>query len=313
MKKNLLISLFVILVIDMNAQIIISNNDTIISIDTDQTYTLSEYHNYFLKGDYINAKLSLCADLPYLISTDLTSNYEKYYFLSGLYARINDIDSASYYLLQALHNDLNFAFFYNPVFKLLIPEINSDSLKKDYLKKLKEKDNIQEPNFEYCAFFDYMMERDQFYRYYAFYYRKNKLSDDAIMVLQDKYDSLNISDINRLIEKYGNPNVANIGKKRLGNFITILMHTETESQLRYYPYIKQLFVQNLIDNERYAYLTDRILVKKGKKQMYGTQLRFDNKQNKYIVFPIKDIKNIDKRRKKMGMEPLNKYIEMINN
>ncbi|MFA5887628.1 MAG: DUF6624 domain-containing protein [Candidatus Nanoarchaeia archaeon] len=54
-----------------------------------------------------------------------------------------------------------------------------------------------------------------------------------------------------------------------------------------------------------AYLTDRILIKKKKKQIYGTQFM----KNK--PYPIKDKANLDKRRKKAGLEPFSEYYKIM--
>ncbi len=54
-----------------------------------------------------------------------------------------------------------------------------------------------------------------------------------------------------------------------------------------------------------AYLTDRILTKEGKRQMYGTQ--FENGKS----FPIHDIKNLDKLRLEMGLEPFEEYAKIM--
>ena len=50
-----------------------------------------------------------------------------------------------------------------------------------------------------------------------------------------------------------------------------------------------------------AYLGDRILIKESKKQIYGTQF------NEGKPWPIKDVKNLEKRRKEIGLEPFKEY------
>ena len=49
-----------------------------------------------------------------------------------------------------------------------------------------------------------------------------------------------------------------------------------------------------------AYLTDRILVTEGKKQLYGTQFGMDG--GEYGVLPLEDPDSIEVRREKMGFE-----------
>jgi hypothetical protein len=57
-----------------------------------------------------------------------------------------------------------------------------------------------------------------------------------------------------------------------------------------------------------AYFIDRLRIHAGKKQLYGTQVKKD-KDGKIEIFPIEDKENVNKRRKKMGMETLKKYLE----
>jgi hypothetical protein len=61
-----------------------------------------------------------------------------------------------------------------------------------------------------------------------------------------------------------------------------------------------------IDAEHLAYLTDRVLLNEGKKQMYGTMLRKED--GKLVPKPIEDEANVDKRRGELGLPPLAEYI-----
>ena len=54
-------------------------------------------------------------------------------------------------------------------------------------------------------------------------------------------------------------------------------------------------------------MKDRILVNRGKKQIYGTQKYWDPKENKFVFFPIEDEKNVKAKRKEVGLEPLTEY------
>jgi hypothetical protein len=63
---------------------------------------------------------------------------------------------------------------------------------------------------------------------------------------------------------------------------------------------------NLYDLAR---LTDRIQIYKGNKQIYGTGLILEAGSDVLKFRPIKDIKNIDKRRKEMGLNTLSEYAQ----
>jgi hypothetical protein len=56
-----------------------------------------------------------------------------------------------------------------------------------------------------------------------------------------------------------------------------------------------------------AYLSDRVLVHEGKKQMYGTQLQ--EQGGGLRPLPIADEANVDQRRALAGMEPLAEYLK----
>jgi hypothetical protein len=59
----------------------------------------------------------------------------------------------------------------------------------------------------------------------------------------------------------------------------------------------------------YATFTDRVLVNLGKPQVYGSN--FDLKGGKMVMSPTKDIKNLDKRRKSIGLPPIAEYMKML--
>ena len=53
-----------------------------------------------------------------------------------------------------------------------------------------------------------------------------------------------------------------------------------------------------------AYIHDKVLMHQGKKQLYGTQIAFNEKKGINDVYPIQDEANVDTRRAKVGLEPL---------
>ncbi|HEY2414857.1 MAG TPA: DUF6624 domain-containing protein [Pirellulaceae bacterium] len=58
-----------------------------------------------------------------------------------------------------------------------------------------------------------------------------------------------------------------------------------------------------------AYLTDRVLLGEGKKQLYGTQM--DSADGKWAPRPLEDPENVDQRRAEHGLEPLAEYIKQM--
>jgi hypothetical protein len=72
--------------------------------------------------------------------------------------------------------------------------------------------------------------------------------------------------------------------------------------------------QSVKDGESQAYdlamLQDRVLMRQGKKQIYGSQVVF-NKTGEPVFYPIEDERNVNARRKKVGLEPLEEYAKFF--
>lgn len=59
----------------------------------------------------------------------------------------------------------------------------------------------------------------------------------------------------------------------------------------------------------YANFIDRLRLHQSKKQLYGGS--FDFKDGKLVMSPTKNLKNLDKRRAKIGLPPLAEYIKVM--
>ncbi len=57
-----------------------------------------------------------------------------------------------------------------------------------------------------------------------------------------------------------------------------------------------------------AYLEDRVAVRQGKKQIYGSQIGGDPETQICYVLPLEDPDNVDKRRAEAGLPPLAEYV-----
>ncbi len=60
-----------------------------------------------------------------------------------------------------------------------------------------------------------------------------------------------------------------------------------------------------VASQNLAYLTDRVLVNEGKKQLYGTQ--FWSVQGTMLPRPIEAEGELDQRRKAVGLSPMSEY------
>ncbi len=118
-------------------------------------------------------------------------------------------------------------------------------------------------------------------------------------------DAINNFRIKEIIGEHGYPTHKLLGKQGMKDFWLLVQHQDEDLELQ----------QSCLSNcdfasiER-AYLTDRILLAEGKKQIYGTQ--FTRKNKKLVLRPVRNRKDIDKLRKKAGLETLAEYTKKMS-
>ena len=119
-------------------------------------------------------------------------------------------------------------------------------------------------------------------------------------------DSCNLAQVEALVAKYGWLKRSFVGAR--GNFTAflIIQHADLKTQEKYFPLIKQSVEIGESRPADLAVLQDRILMRQGKKQIYGSQIVFDKAGNQ-VLYPIEDERNVNKRRAKAGLEPMEEY------
>ena len=125
---------------------------------------------------------------------------------------------------------------------------------------------------------------------------------DRLEVSISETDEKNQIELDRLIKSCGWPKKLD-GKRAAFSAFLIIQHAPLPYQLKYFPMIKAANSRGEISNEHLAWLIDRILVRQGKLQKYGTESEYGSNK----IYPIEDSKNLNKRRKKMRLPPLKEF------
>ena len=82
----------------------------------------------------------------------------------------------------------------------------------------------------------------------------------------------------------------------------------------YYSYLKECVEEGEAEKRHLALMTDRMISNLGVKQIYGTQISFDEKTGVYyldlneVIDPI----NLNKRRAEMDLKPIEEYLKNWN-
>jgi hypothetical protein len=161
-----------------------------------------------------------------------------------------------------------------------------------------------------------MQKDDQKYRSEIDKIEKMSLAPDemqkrvsALWEKQEKLDKRNVKRLVQIIDKYGWPGRSMVGREGSITAFLIIQHADLEYQKKYFPMLKEAIGKGEADRDDAALLEDRILMREGKKQIYGTQLRFNEATKKLELWPIEDEESVDVRRASVGLEPIAEYLK----
>jgi hypothetical protein len=120
--------------------------------------------------------------------------------------------------------------------------------------------------------------------------------------------------LKKIFDKYGFPGYDLVGKQGSNNFWLMVQHCDKtpEFQLEVLKAMKPELRKNNADSKNFAYLTDRVNLNLGKKQIYGTQVTYRLDSCQAIPKPLADSLNVNSRRKEVGLEPIEDYLNMMS-
>lgn len=130
---------------------------------------------------------------------------------------------------------------------------------------------------------------------------------DSINRIIANIDSLNMIKLEEIFKVHGWTGKELIGADAADKAFIIILHAPLFYQKKYLEMINIAVSKGDIRKSSTAYLTDKILTKEGKKQLYGTQLKYSHETKSYEFKPIDDEKNVNKRRSEIGLGPLEDY------
>lgn len=126
----------------------------------------------------------------------------------------------------------------------------------------------------------------------------------------EKIDVPNMKRLEEIFDEHGFPTAAMIGKDGVEAFLLILQHAPDERlRQKLLKPIEKAFKHKEISPSQYAGFVDRLLVRQNKPQIYGSN--FDMKDGKLVMSKTKDLKNLDRRRRKIGLPPIAEYVKML--
>lgn len=262
------------------------------------------------KGDLEGAIKTYKKELK--ISKD---TYKNNYNIACIYAIMYQKDSAFKYLNLALNNNnLLWSLADNDLFSLT-DDARWLTIEKAQLEKHQTvKGKIQKPDFAKQLL--RLIQKDQSLDYQLdmakdYFFKNGKAPHWYYPIAQMKKEITagNFKEMEALLRKNGWPTYSTVGKLAADSpLLVINHHPKEEIRIKYLEQIKDACLENEGSCFEYAKIQDRILVNTEKPQLFGMQFTYDKDRNR-IPFPILKPEFVDKRRAKIGLEPLKTYLK----
>ena len=129
----------------------------------------------------------------------------------------------------------------------------------------------------------------------------------ALWEKQKESDLHNIKRLEEIIAEVGWPKRSVFGNQASQAAFLILQHSDLSYQKKYLPLAREAVAANEMRGSSLALLEDRILLREGKKQIYGSQVR-RNDAGQWEADALEDPAHVDERRAAVGLQPLAEYL-----
>ncbi len=120
-------------------------------------------------------------------------------------------------------------------------------------------------------------------------------------------DSINLIKIEKILDERGWLGSNIIGAQGNGTLFLVIQHSDIETQLKYLPMMREAVKLGNARASSLALLEDRVALRQGKRQIYGSQIHSDKNGEKFVA-PLIDPENVDTRRAEVGLGTLADYI-----
>ena len=129
----------------------------------------------------------------------------------------------------------------------------------------------------------------------------------------ERVDSLNQATVFSILDKEGWP--SHLSDKANRAIWIVIDHSDLAYRSKYLGLVKGKADEGVLDKTDYAILNDRVLMEKGKPQIYGTQIKMvatvvdDEIAMQLCLWPVENPAALDSLRSIVGLSPIEEYLK----
>lgn len=122
-------------------------------------------------------------------------------------------------------------------------------------------------------------------------------------------DSINQKYVMDILDEHGWLGPAVVGNKGNQALFLVIQHAEIDVQEKYLPMLEEAVKKGNAPPQNLAYLEDRVAMRKGEKQKYGTQVIRDGVTGESYLYPVENPDNLDSIRHSIGLNSISDYLK----
>ena len=123
-------------------------------------------------------------------------------------------------------------------------------------------------------------------------------------------DRANLPQLLRIHRKFGWLKRSAIGKEAAGRFWLLVQHQDLSLQRKVLPEMQRAVAAGEASQSNYVLLYDRVMIREGKPQHWGTQTSCVN--GEAVLDPVDDPAGLERRRDELYLQPLGAYLKSIS-
>ncbi len=231
------------------------------------------------------------------------------------YALAKDIENSFCHLFRLAENPITKYKNYGHI----TTDTDLDILHKDkrwdkLIKIVKSNEEEAEKDLDkpLVAILDSIYTEDQTYRHQIDKVEEKFGRDSEEMKVHWKLinekDSINLIKVKKILDERGWLGAEMIGRQGNSTLFLVIQHSDLETQLKYLPMMREAVKEGNANASSLALLEDRVALRQGRRQIYGSQIGRDQETGEYYVSPLIDPGNVDKRRAEVGLGTLANYV-----
>ncbi|WP_298529108.1 DUF6624 domain-containing protein [uncultured Christiangramia sp.] len=139
--------------------------------------------------------------------------------------------------------------------------------------------------------------------------QEGKMNSDETKELAQQMktqDSVNLEKVESILQN-GWPDDLNMQGNQ--TIFLVIQHADLQTQKEYLPVIEKAVQDNKTFPANLALLKDRMALREGKKQIYGSQIFIDSNTGKKYVQPLQNPEGVDKLRAEVGLPSMETYLQ----